>query len=198
MRISVVCKDAIDLAGIQALLRDMPEVTLIPSDGSIEAAKEILVKGGSDGIVIASDQLSAEDFAELAQLRGRLPFRLVAISSFQSGQSNLAFQIADVLVARDKGAAGLHRAIGMLMQSKGRATAGSGTGKRRKANLTAREQEIAKYVAQGWSNRLIAEAVGLREQSVKNLVSVIMRKLDCENRVQVALQFIAEPTKIAG
>jgi len=33
----------------------------------------------------------------------------------------------------------------------------------------------------------------LREQSVKNLVSVVMRKLDCENRVQVALKLVNAP-----
>ena len=37
-------------------------------------------------------------------------------------------------------------------------------------------------------NRRISEVTALREQSVKNLVSVIMRKLNCENRVQVALK----------
>jgi DNA-binding NarL/FixJ family response regulator len=38
------------------------------------------------------------------------------------------------------------------------------------------------------SNRKISQITGLREQSIKNLVSVIMRKLHCENRVQVALK----------
>jgi DNA-binding NarL/FixJ family response regulator len=42
------------------------------------------------------------------------------------------------------------------------------------------------------SNRRIAESLGIREQSVKNLVSVLMRKLHCENRVQVALQLTGQ------
>jgi DNA-binding NarL/FixJ family response regulator len=40
------------------------------------------------------------------------------------------------------------------------------------------------------SNRRIAHVTGLREQSIKNLVSVVMRKLNCENRVQVALKLV--------
>jgi DNA-binding NarL/FixJ family response regulator len=55
-------------------------------------------------------------------------------------------------------------------------------------DLTRREYEVAQLVAKGMSNRKIAQITGLREQSIKNLVSVIMRKLHCENRVQVALK----------
>lgn len=54
--------------------------------------------------------------------------------------------------------------------------------------LTRREFEVASLVGRGLSNRRIAAVTGLREQSIKNLVSVIMRKLKCENRVQVALR----------
>ncbi len=54
--------------------------------------------------------------------------------------------------------------------------------------LTRREYEVANLVSKGFSNRRIAEVTGLQEQSIKNLVSVIMRKLKCENRVQVALR----------
>lgn len=55
-------------------------------------------------------------------------------------------------------------------------------------DLTRREYEVAQLVAKGMSNRKISQVTGLREQSIKNLVSVIMRKLHCENRVQVALK----------
>ena len=56
------------------------------------------------------------------------------------------------------------------------------------SRLTSRELDVAKLVAQGHPNRRISEMLELQEQSVKNLVSVIMRKLQCENRVQVALK----------
>lgn len=56
--------------------------------------------------------------------------------------------------------------------------------------LTMREHEIAALVAKGYSNRRIAEATGVQEQSVKNLVSTIIRKLQCENRTQVALRVL--------
>lgn len=53
--------------------------------------------------------------------------------------------------------------------------------------LTPREREVARLISQGLPNRRIAKVLGIQEQSVKNVVSVVMRKLDCQNRVQVAL-----------
>jgi DNA-binding NarL/FixJ family response regulator len=53
--------------------------------------------------------------------------------------------------------------------------------------LTAREFEIARLVARGLSNRAIAETLAIKEQSVRNLVSSVLTKLGCDNRVQVAI-----------
>ena len=55
--------------------------------------------------------------------------------------------------------------------------------------LTPREQDIVQLVAEGYSNRSIAQKLQLQEQSIKNLVSAAMRKLGVENRTQVALKF---------
>jgi DNA-binding NarL/FixJ family response regulator len=53
--------------------------------------------------------------------------------------------------------------------------------------LTKREIEIATGIAKGKTNREIAQSYGLQLQSVKNLASLVMAKLKCANRVQVAL-----------
>jgi DNA-binding NarL/FixJ family response regulator len=57
-----------------------------------------------------------------------------------------------------------------------------------KGGLTKREYEIAGLIAKGFSNRRIAASTGLKEQSIKNAVSVVMRKLQCESRTQVAIK----------
>lgn len=54
--------------------------------------------------------------------------------------------------------------------------------------LSNREYEVACLIAKGYTNQKIAETMLLKEQSVKNLVSTVIRKLHCENRVQVALR----------
>ena len=52
-------------------------------------------------------------------------------------------------------------------------------------SLTRRERQVVELIVKGMSNGEIAAATGLRERSVKNLVSIIMRKLHCEDRVQL-------------
>lgn len=56
-----------------------------------------------------------------------------------------------------------------------------------RTKLSRREQDITRLVSKGLTNRSIAEILGLSEQSVKNLVSRVLKKLNLENRVQIAL-----------
>jgi two-component system nitrate/nitrite response regulator NarL len=53
--------------------------------------------------------------------------------------------------------------------------------------LSTREAAIARLVAKGWSNRQIADHHDLLEQSVKNALSNVYRKLGIDNRVQLTL-----------
>src|SRR5918996_3305083 len=59
-------------------------------------------------------------------------------------------------------------------------------------HLTHREQEIAALVAQGLTNREIAQRLGLSVFTVKSYVSNILRKLELKNRSQIALEEITQ------
>jgi DNA-binding NarL/FixJ family response regulator len=52
--------------------------------------------------------------------------------------------------------------------------------------LSARELEIAEYVAQGHSNKVIGGKLNLSDNTVRNHLANIMQKLNFHNRVQVA------------
>jgi DNA-binding NarL/FixJ family response regulator len=52
--------------------------------------------------------------------------------------------------------------------------------------LTPHEQKIVALVAQGLTNKEIAQRLGSSPFTVRNQVKVIMRKLELKNRVQVA------------
>jgi DNA-binding NarL/FixJ family response regulator len=52
--------------------------------------------------------------------------------------------------------------------------------------LTYQEQKIVNLVAQGLTNKEIAQQLGSSPFTVRNQVKVIMRKLELKNRVQVA------------
>lgn len=53
--------------------------------------------------------------------------------------------------------------------------------------LTSRETAVLRAVANGNSNREIAHRLRIKEQTVKNHVSVLMQKLHVRNRVQLAV-----------
>lgn len=54
------------------------------------------------------------------------------------------------------------------------------------ANLTPREKEVLELVTQGKSNKEIAAALAIAENTVKNHLKNILEKLHLENRVQAA------------
>jgi DNA-binding NarL/FixJ family response regulator len=53
--------------------------------------------------------------------------------------------------------------------------------------LTAREEEVLRLLARGWSNQKIAEELSISEITVRTHVSHILGKLHASNRVQAAL-----------
>ena len=86
----------------------------------------------------------------------------------------------------------ISHAIGMVLQDAGafppavvqKLTRASGEDPL--ARLSVRELEIAEYVAQGFSNKVIGGKLNLSDNTVRNHLANIMQKLNFHNRVQVA------------
>ena len=55
--------------------------------------------------------------------------------------------------------------------------------------LTPRENDVAELVAQGCSNREIAEQLFISEGTARNILSVILQKLDLRDRTQLAIRY---------
>lgn len=55
------------------------------------------------------------------------------------------------------------------------------------AGLTEREVSLLQLVAQGFSNKEIADELGLAESTVKNRLSTLFQKLDVKDRAQAAI-----------
>lgn len=64
--------------------------------------------------------------------------------------------------------------------------------KRPRLSLTAGEGEVLRLVAQGMSNRQIAEALSLSSKTVRNRLSLLFRKLRVRNRTEAALHALRQ------
>ncbi len=58
--------------------------------------------------------------------------------------------------------------------------------------LTGREKEVLRHVADGLANKAIADALGISENTVKKHLRNILQKLHLQNRVQVATYALRE------
>jgi DNA-binding NarL/FixJ family response regulator len=67
------------------------------------------------------------------------------------------------------------------------AALGEPCGRRAAAHLTAREKEILRLLASGWTNRDIARALHISDKTVKTHLNNTFRKLNVSRRVEAAL-----------
>lgn len=58
------------------------------------------------------------------------------------------------------------------------------------ARLTPREHEVIQLIGKGMDNQEIAETLNIEEQTVRNYVSLIYKKVGAKNRVQMVLRAI--------
>ncbi|HMS57131.1 MAG TPA: LuxR C-terminal-related transcriptional regulator [Fimbriimonadaceae bacterium] len=189
MKVSVVSGDALLREGLLSILAHQATFRVSGSSDSVASAEASVGDIPIDLMVIDGSSVSSKDWASIKNIRNA-GVKVVMISNGAKQEKDNA----DSVVERSGGAAnlfqGLRLALGQGTTSHVREPgAYYGTYPRM---LTPREHEVAMMIAQGMPNRRISETIGLREQSVKNLVSTIMRKLDCENRVQVALKLASK------
>ena len=122
--------------------------------------------------------------------RARSPVPIVLLEDAPAGKNGRGSGVA----LRNEGAKSLVGAVraalsGKSWQPEDRNSASSTRG----TPLSSRERQVAELVAQGNPNRKIAQMLDLSEQSVKNLVSRILKKKGYVNRVQIALDLWSRP-----
>ncbi|MDH4393273.1 MAG: LuxR C-terminal-related transcriptional regulator [Aquabacterium sp.] len=69
---------------------------------------------------------------------------------------------------------------------------GAAVPQRTQSVVTAREQQILRWVREGLSNHAIAEVLGISPLTVKNHIQKILRKLHAGNRAQAVAQALAQ------
>jgi DNA-binding NarL/FixJ family response regulator len=68
----------------------------------------------------------------------------------------------------------------------------TGSGTRSRMTLSLKETEVLRRVSRGATNKEIARAMGVTENTVKTLLRRILRKLDCHNRSEAAAVAVAQ------
>ena len=183
--ITVVLADKrpLNLDGLAALVNSSGDVTV--AGAAHDGAEAVSLARGTHPSVLVIDaelasRVPSEDIARLAPAKLLLVSDIARPSRMPAGTKGV--------VLRSSSGATLLEAI--------RTVANGGTwempthpGRRgRGQSLSPREDDIVAFIAQGVSNREIAQRLGLSEQSVKNLVSRILKKRGYTNRVQIALE----------
>jgi DNA-binding NarL/FixJ family response regulator len=192
IRIALLSKEAMFGEGLASLLNHHGSFQVVAHETDARLLVGAAKEQRCQMIVVDANLLDRNELQFLLGARAYGEFGIVLITDGASHDSPLEAPVDQVL-SRHEGAQRLFEALGSvgdrvktMRPSLVRESRRGGYGE--KSVLTRREYEVAQLVARGLSNRRVAGVTGLREQSVKNLVSVIMRKLRCENRVQVALK----------
>jgi two-component system, NarL family, nitrate/nitrite response regulator NarP len=191
MSVVVCCKDPLSREALQSLLRHEGGFEVLGAEQRVTAALSAAKVQKARAVVVDASGLNERDMDRLSAARARTSLYIVLLAE-EEPEVAAHGKVADRFVQRSKGSGTLFKAVGDIV-NRNRLRRYSLREERRLLDgspfrLTPREYEVAKKVAEGLSNRDIAESLGLAEQTVKNLVSVIMRKLNCRNRVQVALR----------
>jgi len=191
MRVALCCKEGLFCEALASLLDHHGSFQVVAN----ETNPRKLVLSAKDQraqmLVVDSFELQAIDLQFLLGARAFGDFVIVLIVNDTDREAFIDIPV-DKLVMRSDSSESLFNALAelggkvRLTRPYVRETRTRGFGDPNE--LTRREYEVAQLVAKGLSNRKISVITGLREQSIKNLVSVVMRKMGCDNRVQVALR----------
>jgi DNA-binding NarL/FixJ family response regulator len=165
-----------DPGDVPAVVRDtMPDVLLIDAKMSIQVADETWARFKSQyprmKTLLVADPETAARLAALAppEVRGMIQRNQKADDLLLALRTVASGRMWDMPIRRP------------IQKTRGR----------KMSPLSPRERDIAMLITQGYSNREIAQRLELSEQSVKNIVSRILRKHGFRNRTQIALWRLA-------
>ena len=184
MRLAIFSKERLFLDAISGLLVRNMALRVVARETKISSFITSAKSASAQLLVVDTEKLDTDEVQFFLGARAGGEFLLAAIGDEFAG--------ADTIIPRSSSADQFVESLFALAplipvderSSDGRRSYGNAN------NLTKREFEVAQFIAKGMSNRAIAETADLHEQSVKNLVSVVLRKLSCENRTQVALKLL--------
>ncbi|HEX2039597.1 MAG TPA: response regulator transcription factor [Acidimicrobiales bacterium] len=200
VRVVVVDDHEIVRAGLSTLLSREPDIHLVGMAPDAEEGIEMIADVHPDVVVVdySLPRMSGVELCE--QIVSRFPeTAVVVLTSYLSDEVILrSVQAgAQAFVYKDVDAAELKKAIRAVTRGEtildpkvaGRVVRWANTrGKRgrREGGLSLQETEVLRHVTVGATNKAIAEAMSVSENTIKTYLRRIMEKLDCHSRSEAA------------
>lgn len=197
-RIGLVDFEPLRVAGLREILARRPSFDVIAT-GIGEA-----LRNPDFDLVLMLERRLVESCALLGRLKQKNPEIKVIMVSPESGDESVMTAISSgakgwlhqtaspeqVLQAVDVVAAGsIWAPRKVLSQMVDRALGNSGVPLRPQApRLTLREEEVLEQLIMARSNREIAEALSIREQTVKSYMAKLMKKVGVDNRISLSME----------
>ena len=170
-------KDGEEAARMVAELR--PEVVLLdvsmPKGGGIAALARIMALEAPPKVAMLTASEADDDLMQ-ALKRGALGYILKGV-----GAEELAELVRELAAGRSYVSPGLAGRLLVAMRRPAEKPENP------LDDLSKREEDILKLVAQGKSNRAVGEALDLQEKTVKHYMTSILQKLQVRNRVEAAM-----------
>ncbi|WP_374434477.1 response regulator [Tabrizicola sp.] len=176
--IAVVGQAADGAEVVRLAERLAPDLVLLdismPGGGGLAALKQIRALPAPPHVAMLTASEAEDDLVQ-AMREGALGYILKGI-----GAGDLVALVRDLASGRPHVSPGL--AGRLLVSLKGRPDRHDPM-----ADLSRREEDILRLVAQGKSNREVGEALDLQEKTVKHYMTSILQKLHVRNRVEAAM-----------
>jgi two-component system, NarL family, response regulator YdfI len=198
--VHVAASSAVVRAGLEAVVRSGTELSLASVD-STEHLEQHIDGIPADVLLLAIPQLTEEWIAALTAagipsvVITEIPDSPLLFAAFRGGIRAVLSpdaRAAEITAAVRSAAAGLitvHPASLDLLNQTGRHP-GDPPSDALDDPLTPREIEVLSLLAEGHSNRLIAQGLGISEHTVKFHVAAIMSKLHAGSRTDAVMQGI--------
>jgi DNA-binding NarL/FixJ family response regulator len=172
-------------AAIRAVTEHAPDVMVMdlnmPGISGLEATRRLTAQAPATRVLVLSVSAQEADVTD-AILAGACGYVLkeapvedvaAAIRAAAAGQSVISPRIATMLLRRVRDAADREPVLA-------------------RAQLSAREVDVLRLMADGRSNHEIAHALVISPSTVRNHISSILMKLQVENRVQAAVRAVRD------
>lgn len=207
LRVMLVDDHALVRSAVRGAL-DAPDMEIVAEASTAEAALDEALRARPDVILLDVDMPGMSGLQLIRELRPRLPETKIVMLSVSGDDRNVLEAMrhgAAGYLTKDLGPEALQRAVRGIRQGdlamsrrmaartlrkfiEGGATAAPGDDSALSA-LSSRELQVLGNLADGLTDREIADALVISPRTVESHVSSILRKLEVRNRAEAALRY---------